>query len=422
MIGKGNTNTCLSKDEAYQIVAQTLDSISITNKKVLVLIPDSTRSCPLPMMFDAVCSYAHSKASKLDFLIALGTHPPMEQKAIDKLVGISKAELNSKYPGVNVYNHLWDDPNSLKSIGNISEDKINDITSGLFKMNVDVKINKMIFDYDEAVIIGPVFPHEVVGFSGGYKYFFPGICGSEFLNFFHWFAAIITNPKIIGTKDTPVRDLINIASKFIPIPVHTLNMVVHGNDMYGLYGGDPKESWRYAADLAGKIDIKLIDKPFKKILSCAPLMYDDLWTGGKCMYKLENAVEDGGELIIYAPHIDEISYTHGKIIDEIGYHVRDYFVKQWDKFKQYPWGIVAHSTHVRGIGTYENGVEKGRIKVTLATSIPKERCEKVNLGYYPHESINMDEWKNREDEGILVVPNAGEVLYRLKNPPEWSGK
>jgi len=135
------------------------------------------------------------------------------------------------------------------------------------------------------------------------------------------------------------------------------------------------------------------------------------------MYKLEPAIEDGGEVIIYAPHIDEISYTHGKVLDEIGYHVRDYFVKEWDRFKDYPWGVIAHSTHLRGIGTYdaETDLESPRIRVTLATRIPEEKCHRVNLGYLDPDTIDLEDWRDKEDEGILLVPKAGEKLYRLKS-------
>jgi lactate racemase len=131
---------------------------------------------------------------------------------------------------------------------------------------------------------------------------------------------------------------------------------------------------------------------------------------------MEPAIADGGEVIVYAPHIDEISYTHGRLIDEIGYHVRDYFLKQWERFRHYPGGVLAHSTHLRGIGEYDaaTGVEKPRIQVTLATRIPEARCRKVNLGYLDPQSVNLDDWKGRESEGILVVPKAGEMLYRLK--------
>jgi len=149
-------------------------------------------------------------------------------------------------------------------------------------------------------------------------------------------------------------------------------------------------------------------------------MYDDLWVGGKCMYKLEPVVADDGELIIYAPHIHEISVTHGDLIERLGYHVRDYFLGQWDRFKDEPWGIVAHSTHVRGIGTYENGIERPRVRVTLATRIPEEICRRINMGYRDPDTIAVASFANREDEGILYVPKAGEMLYRLKNPPAWA--
>jgi nickel-dependent lactate racemase len=149
-----------------------------------------------------------------------------------------------------------------------------------------------------------------------------------------------------------------------------------------------------------------------------PTLYDDVWTGAKGMYKMEPVVADGGMVIIYAPHIDEISYTHGKYLDEFGYHVRDYFLAQWDRYKGYPWGVLAHSTHVKGDGTYVNGVESPRIQVELATGVPKERCERINLGYRDPASIDVSAWQGREDEGILVVPRAGEMLYRLKDEQE----
>jgi hypothetical protein len=148
------------------------------------------------------------------------------------------------------------------------------------------------------------------------------------------------------------------------------------------------------------------------VLAQAPEMYTDLWTGGKCMYKLEPVVADGGELIIYAPHISEVSPVHGKLLLQIGYHVRDYFLKQWDKFKDYPGGILAHSTHIKGAGQFVNGIEQPRIKVSLATGIPEETCRKINLGYLNPDSIKVDDWKNRDD--VLYVPKAGEILYRLK--------
>jgi hypothetical protein len=149
-------------------------------------------------------------------------------------------------------------------------------------------------------------------------------------------------------------------------------------------------------------------------------MYSELWTAGKAMYKLEPVLADGGELILYAPHVREISATHGDTICEVGYHCRDYFVKQWDRFKHHPWGVLAHSAHVHGLGTFENGVERARARVTLATAIPPEVCRQINLGYRDPSTIRLEDYANREGDGVLLVPRAGEILHQLKNPPDWA--
>jgi nickel-dependent lactate racemase len=215
--------------------------------------------------------------------------------------------------------------------------------------------------------------------------------------------------------------VINRAAALINVPKLCFSLVVKGHDdLVGLYFGTPEEAYEAAADLSAKHHIIFVEKPFKRVLSIMPEMYDDLWTGAKGMYKVEPAIADGGEVVIYAPHITEISYTHGHIIDQVGYHVRDYFVSQWDEFKSYPWGVLAHSTHLRGIGTFdaERGVERPRIQVTLATGIPRDRCERVNLGYLDPATIDINSWQNREGEGMLVIPKAGEMLYRVKQNAE----
>jgi nickel-dependent lactate racemase len=213
-----------------------------------------------------------------------------------------------------------------------------------------------------------------------------------------------------------VRAVIDRAASFIPVPRLCFALVVTYEGLAGLYVGSPEEAWQAAAALSAQLHIHYVEKPFRRVLSIMPEMYDDLWTAAKGMYKMEPVIADGGEVVIYAPHITEISYTHGPVIDRVGYHVRDYFVEQWPRFKDEPWGVLAHSTHLRGIGTYdsETGLEQPRIDVTLATGIPPERCRRVNLGYLDPTAIDINAWLDREDEGIFAVPKAGEMLYRLK--------
>ena len=414
VIGKSYTKRTLSEIEVFKLCSEAFETKRVDGKRLLFIIPDHTRTAPIDMIFKIIYDLLSDRVKALDFLIALGTHPTMSDEAINKRVGITKEELNTKYSKARFFNHHWKDRNQLRLIGTITEKEVEEISNGMMHRKVDIVINKMIFNYDLLVIIGPTFPHEVVGFSGGNKYLFPGIAGQEIIDMFHWLGALITSPMIIGKKYTLVRKIVDKAASLIDIKKMCLSLVVKGKDLAGLYIGTPEEAWDKAADLSAKLHIIYKDHPFKKVLSFTPAMYDDLWTGGKCMYKLEPVVEDGGELIIYAPHINEISVTHGKIIRKIGYHVRDYFVKQMDRFKDIPGVVMAHSTHVRGVGTFENGVEKPRIRVTLATGIPEEVCHQVNLGYMNPDDINVDMWKDREEDGILYVPKSGEMLYKLR--------
>jgi nickel-dependent lactate racemase len=416
MIGQGFHDKLLSEGDIDRLTESALTKTDLSGKRVLIIIPDSTRTAPIPLMFRLFHRHLSRNVAALDYLIALGTHRIMSEDAINNLVGITAAERAGKYSNIKILNHRWDIPESFVTLGRINENDIKSITNGLMRQSVDVRINKLVMEYDQLIVCGPTFPHEVVGFSGGNKYFFPGIGGAEVINFSHWLGAVITNYSVIGTKLTPVRQIIDRAASFIDRPKLCFSMVVKDNNLAGLYIGPPEEAYDAAADLSSKIHIQWINRPFKKVISVLPKMYDDLWTGAKGMYKLEPAIADGGEVIIYAPHMNEVSYSHGRLLYEIGYHVRDYFVKQWDRFKNYPGGVLAHSTHLKGMGEYDAAscVESPRIKVTLATGISNEQCQRLNLGYRDPSEIKLEEYRDRESEGVAVILKAGEMLYRVK--------
>jgi nickel-dependent lactate racemase len=420
VIGQGHKEGLLPDTEIAKFVRQAVEGLDLEGRRVLALIPDSTRTAPVGLMFRTLADLLAGRAARLDFLIALGTHMAMTEERILRLVGLEAEERRTRYGPICVFNHAWDNPKALTAIGTLSAAEMDALSEGRFARQVPIEINRMVRDYDHLFIVGPTFPHEVVGFSGGWKYVFPGIAGPEIINFFHWLGALVTNWRINGVKDTVVRRVIHRAAEFIEQPVTNFGLVVTTEGTKGLYIGDPVESWQAAADLSAQVHIKYLDRPYRTVFGLAPEMYDDLWTAGKVMYKLEPVVEDGGELIIYAPHITEVSYTHGKVLDRIGYHCLDYFREQMDKFGTVPGGVMAHSTHVTGLGTYCKGVEKPRIKVTLATGISKARCGRINLGYRDPATIRLQEWRGREAEGILVVDHAGEVLHRLASaqPPQ----
>ncbi len=422
--GKGSPDLDITLEEARRIIAEGTPAEVVAGKKVLVLTPDATRTCPLHRMIRAVNDVLGPRVERLDFMVALGTHHPLEDEQIMKLYGITAERRKKEFTGSSFLNHRWDLQDTLVKIGTISEQEIETISGGLFRESLPVDINRAIFDYDLIVILGPVFPHEVVGISGGNKYLFPGISGGEFVHFFHWLGAVISCWEIIGKKNTPVREVVNRATEMVSVPRHGICMVVgHGRDsadspsgaLAGLYVGDCEEAWSQAADLSTKMHIRRKPQSFHTVLGKAPEMYDELWVAGKVMYKLEPVVAEGGKLIIYAPHLKEISSTWGHYLERIGYHVRDYFLKQPDRFKDIPRGVMAHSAHVKGLGTFENGEEKPRIEVILATAISEQMCRRLNLGYMDPASIRIEEYRDRENEGILFVDHAGEVLHRLES-------
>ncbi|MHB9007261.1 MAG: lactate racemase domain-containing protein [Limisphaerales bacterium] len=426
----------LAVDQVRALVSAACPAASSRGQRLLLVVPDNTRTAPVGLLFQCLWEQLATTAAAFDVLIALGTHQPMSEEAICRRLDLTIPERQGRYRNVRFFNHDWANPSALRHIGTISAEEIRSLSQGLFAMEVPVEINQRLFDYDQIIIVGPVFPHEVVGFSGGNKYLFPGVAGPQILNFFHWLGAVITTPRIIGHPSTPVRQVIDRAAALVTVPKLCFSLVVNPppagpaspgscpaaveTGLAGLFYGTPEAAWEQASNLSRQCHLVVKDRPFHTIIACAPTMYDEIWTAGKCMYKLEPVLADDGELVIYAPHIHEFSVTHGRGIREIGYHCRDYFLRQWDRFKDRPWGVLAHSTHVHGLGTFDDGVERPRARVTLATGIPEADCRAVNLGYRNPAELRLEEFAGREDEGILLVPKAGEIVYQLKDPPPWA--
>lgn len=409
-------NQLLSDEQVLKTLHSALEG-RFHHQRVLVLIPDHTRSLPLPFLFRLLVDLLRD-VRQLDFMVALGTHPPLSEESLNRLVGITAEERVTTFKHIGLLNHAWDTPSALTSLGRIEQEEIKQIAGASWHSSlpdeVDIRINKAVLAYDHVIILGPTFPHEVVGFSGGAKYLFPGISGADMINATHWLGALAGVVGTIGIKETPVRAMIHAAAARLQTPLTMIALVVEGQRLSGLFIGDHVSAWEEAAGLSAERHIRWVNKPFQRVLSCAPAMYDELWTGAKAMYKLEPGVARGGEVVIYAPHLDVVSHVHGKYIYEVGYHILPYFLNDWERFKHIPLGVLAHSTHLRGSGQMENGIEKPNVRVTLASKISAEDCARLNLGYQDPATIKLNDWKDKEDQGVLYVQKAGEILYRLR--------
>jgi nickel-dependent lactate racemase len=390
----GGADRVLDERAVRRFVAGQLAAEDLAGRSLCVLVPDATRSCPLPLLLDAVRAAVAGRVSRLTVLVALGTHAPLDDAALERLLG-------GRYPEVR--NHRYEDLVELGSVPALDTE-------------VPVRLNRAVVEHDVVLVVGPVFPHEVVGFSGGNKYLVPGVAGPEIIDVSHWLGALITSSAIIGTRGTtPVRALIDAAAALVPARLRALSVVVEsgGTALHAMAYGDTVGSWALAADVAAEAHVRYLDRPVRRVLSLVPDRYDEMWTAAKGMYKLEPVVADGGELVVHAPHVHTVSHTHDAAIRAVGYHCRDYFTGQWDRFRHHPWGVLAHSTHLRGTGTWSPaGGERCRITVTLATGLDRATTESLALTYRDPAGIDPAAWAR--DPGTLVVPNAGEVLYRLR--------
>ncbi len=410
--GLGVADGYLTREQIDRVARDGCAALPVDGRRVLVVIPDGTRTMPMPLMFELLDRELSPRVAALDVLVALGTHTPMTDAQLTAHLG--RPVVNGRAGTHRVFNHRWDDRDTFAALGVIPAREVAALTGGRLSQDVPVALNRLATEYDHVLICGPVFPHEVAGFSGGTKYLFPGIAAPEIIHFTHWLGALVTSYEAIGTIDTAVRAIINRAAALLDAPLSLLALVVTHDGIAGMFCGDVHDAWRQAATLSSRHHIVWVDEPYDRVLAVMPAMYDDLWTAAKGAYKSEPVVADGGEVIIYAPHVDEVSRVHGRLIDEIGYHCRDYFLGQWDRFCGYPGGILAHSTHVKGLGDYDapSGVETPRMEVTLATGISEARCRHVNLGYRDHRQVDARDYEG--DPKTLVIPRAGEMLYRSR--------
>ncbi|WP_394275662.1 lactate racemase domain-containing protein [Luteococcus sp.] len=417
----GGAHQHIAEADFAAFVERNLAPLPLDGKKVVLVVPDGTRSMPLPMVLRHVHAQLAGRVAEMTAVIALGTHSYMESDEIDAWFGVGgegqPASLEEAYPGLRVVNHEWQDPSMIVKVGTLDAATIKELSEGAQEVAVDVEINRHVVEADYNIVIGPVFPHEVVGISGGNKYFIPGCATHDAIDLSHWVGALLGVEKVIGTQGiTPMRRIINAGTDLIRNEKLALCLVVESGsgELEAAAFGTSEDAWAAMAQVAADSHITWLDEPLQKVIACMPTRYDDIWTAAKGCYKAQPAMADGGEVVIYAPHVTEVSEVHREI-HEIGYHCIEYFTKQWDRFSDVPKGVLAHSTHVRGAGTYdaETGVETNRITVTLATAIPEEVCRQVNLGYLDPDSIDLE--AEAKVPGTLVVPNAGEILFKLNS-------
>src|SRR3990170_3549621 len=134
VVGEGHPDRCLSVSAVRRIVGEAFASVPVDGRRVLVLIPDGTRSMPMPLMFDVFEEVLAPRVAAMDFLVALGTHRPMADEALSRLVG--RPVVDERAGRFRVFNHRWDDPSTFVTLGTIAASEIEDLSEGLLSQDV----------------------------------------------------------------------------------------------------------------------------------------------------------------------------------------------------------------------------------------------------------------------------------------------
>jgi lactate racemase len=417
IIGTGSPASDLTDDELRQIVRDALADIP-SGSRVLAIIPDKTRDDTTHVLFPAIVDALVERAvAKFDALVAQGTHSAMTDADKLKKVG-SPLNFNGT-----IFDHRWDDSSELVTLGELSREQVSDITGGLFDEPIPLTINRLLAPdtYDVVLIIGGTVPHEVAGFAGGAKYFFPGVAGAELTHKTHWLAALASIEKIIGRLETPTRHMIEAAADHVRADVIAFTSVHTRTDddrlrTHALFAGDYRPSLRNAAEVSKQVHIKYTGRRYRRVVAILDEHYEDLWLGGKASYRLGNIIEEGGELIIYAPRLACISVTHGEDIERFGGYapienIKDLVASSGEL--QANLCVAAHLAHVSFAGRRDgDGKFVPRYRITLASQVDEETCRRVNLGFLDYRSFSRDDYAG--DPGTLIVERAGRDLYLVE--------
>ncbi len=429
--GYGSPEADLTGEDLRAILAEALMRVP-AGARVLAIVPDKTRDDNTDVLFPLAAEIlAERKAAKLDVIVAQGTHVPMTEAEKLEKIGATDAEAGGKIPLLgNIFDHEWDNPDQLTTLGELSAEETSKITGGLFEKAIPLTINKLLAPgvYDTVLIFGATMPHEVAGFGGGAKYFFPGVSGAELTNATHWLGALVSVEKTIGRIETPTRHLIEAAADFVAAQVISITTVVSRQPdnrlrVHALYAGDYRRALRAGAEVSRFVHIKYTGRKYRRVVALLDEHYDELWVGGKASYRLGAVIEEGGELIIYAPHLHCLSTTHGAMIERYGYapleRVRELVAESAEL--QANLCVAAHLAHVSYAGRIDkDGKIQPRYQITMATAISEETCRRVNLGYMDWREFRREDYEH--DADTLIVERAGVDLYLVSQMFHVSGE
>lgn len=406
---RGSVTDSLSNVDLKQALKIAFDKLG-PRQRVLALPPDFTRFHSFAGELTQL-SYQYYGDKLVDVLPALGTHTGMTDAQIEKMfAGVPKELFRI---------HDW--RNDVVTLGEVPAQYVNEVSEGRVDYPWPAQVNKLLVegDHDLILSLGQVVPHEVIGMANYNKNIFVGTGGSEGINKSHFIGAAYGMERIMGRANNPVRKVLNYASEHFAkeMPIIYLQTVV-GKDVSGklvvrgLYIGDDMECFEKAAELSLKVNFEMLDKPLKKVVVYLdPSEFKSTWLGNKSIYRTRMALDDGGELIVLAPGLQEFGEDKeiDKLIRKYGYLTTPEILDLTEKNDDLKNNLsaTAHLIH----GSSEN-----RFSITYCPGqLTKEEIESVNYQYADLGEMLKKYNPEQLKDGFNTMPDGEEIFY-ISNP------
>lgn len=413
----GSENSVLSPNDLEYGIYSALVKLG-PRKKVLVVPPDFTRFHSRAGEITTLV-YNYYRENLKDILPALGTHSAM-----------TPSEIGEMYKGVpHELFRVHDWRNDVVTVGTVPGSYISELTEGALDYSWPAQLNKLVCQggHDLILSVGQVVPHEVVGMANYNKNLFVGTGGPEGINKSHFIGAVYGMERMMGKADTPVRRLLNYASRnFIGhLPVVYIQTVIGRDDkgklvIRGLFIGDDEEVFNLAADLSVKVNFTVLEKPLKKVVVYLdPSEFRSTWLGNKSIYRTRMAMADNGELIVLAPGLKEFGEDKeiDRLIRKYGYRGTPATLNSLKNNEELGNNLsaAAHLIH---------GSSEGRFSITYCPGhLTRQEIESVNFKYADLAETTKKYNPDKLKDGFNRLSD-GEEIFFISNPAVglWAAK
>lgn len=384
-VTKKDGDEIIRKALAYPIGSVKLSQNIHEDSRILIIVDDHTRNTPadkiLKILLEELIIYVKDK-SKIQFLIASGTHRPMTREEKIKKLG---KDVVDQYI---VHDHDAYNMNALVTVGNTST-------------GIPIQVNRLLLDFNFIIGLGHIVPHRNVGFSGGAKIIQPGVCGAETTGRLHWDSIFVPNKEMLGNPENVFRKLVEEIGRRIGLNF-IVNVVMDANgNIAGCVAGDPVEAHRVGCSYSKEINgFKVKEKADVVICDSYPADID-FWQACKALFCADLAVKPGGICILRTPCPEGISGIHSGI-NEFGYMP----LREVE--------ILVQSGKIKDLAMAANLAAVGEVLDTMdcrlvSEGISREEAYKVGLG-----------WNSTIQEGIdgILTRNPGVRFLVINHTPE----